>query len=98
MKEQKIQSDIVKYLESIGAYVVKVIKATRSGVPDIIACINGLFVAVEVKKKGGRVSSLQWHNIKRIQDKGGIAIVAYSVEDVEKIFKEGIDITGPDVK
>jgi len=33
--EQDIQRKIIKYLEAKGAYVVKVISASKSGVPDI---------------------------------------------------------------
>lgn len=88
MTEQKIQKDIVKYLESRGAYVVKVVKATKSGVPDVVACLNGLFIAIEVKKPGGKVSKLQEYNISKVRDSGGLAFVAYGVEDVKNYFEE----------
>ena len=86
--EQKIQSKIIKYLESIGAYIVKVIKATKAGVPDIIACLNGRFIALEVKTPKGRPSELQLYNIEKIQKAGGIAGVVRSVEDVKTLIKD----------
>ncbi len=67
----------------------------KAGVPDIIACINGYFVAIEIKRPGGVVSPLQQFNIDEIHRNGGVAFVAYSVEDVHKqlhalrVSKEG---------
>ena len=85
MKEQDIQRKIIKFLESQGAYVIKTISTNRSGVPDIIACYKGKFIAIEVKtpKTKNNVSELQKSHIKKIQEANGIAIVAWSVEQVE---------------
>lgn len=88
MTEQKTQTKIIKYLESIGAYVVKNISTSRNGVPDIIACYKGQFIAIEVKAKNGKSSKLQKYNIEKIKQAGGVAFVARSVEDV----KERIEI------
>jgi len=84
MTEQQIQSQILMYLNSINAYPVKVISATHSGIPDIIACLNGNFIAIEVKTETGIVSKLQEYNLNQIKAAGGIAFVARSVEDVKK--------------
>lgn len=87
MKEQDIQRGIIKYLISIGAYVVKIVVANRAGVPDIICCVDGRLVGIEVKKKGGVVSALQKYHIKQINDAGGLALVAYSVDDVKNAIQ-----------
>ena len=47
----------------------------KAGVPDFIACCNGVFLAVETKYAGGRLSAHQKIEIKNILDKGGIALV-----------------------
>lgn len=54
------------------------------GISDIIACsTTGQFVAIEVKKKGGKPpSSEQLDFIARVQANGGIGFVAYSLDDV----------------
>jgi len=90
MTEQQIQKKITTYLESLGAYTVKVISASRSGVPDILCCYQGYFIGIEVKKPTtlNTVSKLQEYNIKKIQQAEGYAIVASCVEDVEKLLKE----------
>jgi len=84
MKEQQLQSKIIKYLTALGAYVVKVITASKAGVPDIICCYKGQFIGIEVKVGYNKTSALQDYNLKAIEEAGGIGIVAYSVEDVSK--------------
>lgn len=49
----------------------------KSGIPDIIACINGFMVAVEVKASNGRPSELQKLNISRINKSGGLGVFLY---------------------
>ena len=85
MKEQDIQRSIIKYLEGRGYYVVKIVSASKRGVPDILACgPDGRFVAIEVKLPGKVPSKLQQFNLDRIREAGGIAFAATSVDDVKK--------------
>lgn len=85
MKEQDIQRKIIKYLESVGAYVVKVVASNKSGTPDILACYRGIFLAVEVKRPETKtnVSELQEYNIKKIKEAGGVAIVSWDLDAVK---------------
>lgn len=87
MKEQQIQTAIIKHLQSRGAWVCKIIKASKAGVPDVLACVDGRMVALEVKAPGGRVSELQEYNIEKIIGAGGLAGVVYSVADVEELLQ-----------
>ena len=90
MREQDYQAKIVKLIEARGGYVVKVITASKKGVPDIIACLDGKFLAVEVKtpRTMNNVSPLQTHNLKKINDAGGYAMVAWSVDRVEELLND----------
>lgn len=90
MKEQTIQHNIIKFLESKGHYVVKVIQASKAGVPDLLACINGRFVGLEVKKpdKVKNTSKLQVYNLEKIKESGGRGYIVSSVKEVEDILKE----------
>lgn len=54
-----------------------------SGIPDIIACVNGRFAAFEVKQPGGKLTALQEATIGKIHAAGGLACMATSVEDVQ---------------
>ena len=92
MKEQDYQKKIVKYLESRGAYVVKVVAASKKGVPDILACYNGNFLGIEVKTPTTRanVSQLQEYNLRQIDKAKGYSGVAVTVDDV-KILLDLLD-------
>jgi Holliday junction resolvase len=84
MTEQVIQSKIIKALEKEGAYVVKVVSASKKGVPDLLVCFEGRFMGVEVKRPSTKnnTSELQKYNLECITNSGGLAIVATCVEDV----------------
>ena len=86
MKEKTIERQIRNYLTRIGAWHIKTHgnMFSRAGTPDILACVNGRFVAIEVKRPGGVISELQKANIELIKKAGGVAFIAYSVEDVER--------------
>ena len=86
--EKKVQTEIIKYLKGEGYYVVKVVVANESGVPDILFCKNGKFCAIEVKATGKKnnVSELQKIHLQLINASGGKAIVADNLYDVIEEF------------
>ena len=88
MLEATIQSKIMDYLKSINAYPIKIVAATKSGNPDIICCLNGRFMAIEVKQPGKRPTELQSLKMDKIRAAGGVAFVACSIDDVEEKLKE----------
>ena len=59
-----------------------------AGIPDIIACINGRFVAFEVKTETGKVTKLQEITIQRIKEAKGKAFTVRSAAQVAAILKE----------
>lgn len=49
-----------------------------NGTPDLFCCINGRFVALELKAdETSRVSALQKYNIKKIEEAGGVGYIVY---------------------
>jgi hypothetical protein len=56
----------------------------KSGVPDIICCVNGMFLAIECKAEGGRTTALQDRELERIESAGGIPLVV-TPEHLEKL-------------
>lgn len=89
--EKRIENQIKRFLDSIGAWHIKTHgnMFSRAGTPDILACINGKFVAIEVKReKGGEVSTLQLAHIKLIQQAGGVAFVASGLEEAKAHLKK----------
>jgi hypothetical protein len=85
LREKELQAKVEKFLTDEGIYFVKYWGGgiyTRSGIPDLVCCVCGAFVGVELKAEGGRVSALQKYNIKKIADSGGMGFVIYP-EDFE---------------
>ncbi len=81
------QKDRIKqYLKSIGAWyaVVSMTGYGKGGTPDIIACIAGQFVAIEVKRPGKEPTERQWTRIYDIRNAGGRAIWG----DATKVISE----------
>ena len=90
MGTEKIYENKIKsYLKSIGAYFIKTHgdRFSKVGTPDILACVNGHFVAVEVKGEKGKPSELQLYHIEQIQKAGGYGIILYP-KDFEKFKKD----------
>lgn len=90
MSEKTIENEIKGYLDTIGAWHIKTHgnMFSKAGTPDLIACINGRFVAIEVKQPGGVVSALQKAHIKLIEQAGGVAFVSYSLEETKRDLKK----------
>ena len=89
MKGKQLQRKVIKYVEmAYGGYCVNVIKASKAGVPDLICCIDGIFHGFEVKGDGDRLTKLQEHNIRQINDWGGSAGVVRSLSDVDNIVSK----------
>lgn len=76
-QEKQFEQKIKNFLKSQNCYRVKYFGCgfSQAGVPDILACVNGHFLAIEVKAERGRVSELQRVNIERINKCGGVALV-----------------------
>ena len=77
--EKNFENKIKKFIENQGGWQVKFFanRMTRNGIPDILACINGYFVGIEVKSQTGKPSPLQLHHCSEIRKAGGFAFVVY---------------------
>lgn len=91
MLEKDIVAAILRYLKTLprcfawkehgGMY-------GTAGIPDIIACIDGRFVALEVKTPKGTLSKLQEVTLGRIHAANGCAHKVSSVAEVRQILRE----------
>ena len=64
----------------------------ETGVPDILACFEGLFFGIEIKSKesGDRYLSLgQYQFCNKIIDAGGRVLVARTPEDIDEWIENG---------
>ena len=75
--EGLVKEKITKLLKEYEVYYFMPIGGMYSkiGVPDVIGCLNGRFIAVEAKAGKGKTTALQDRELKRIKDAGGVSLV-----------------------
>lgn len=87
MLEKNVENKIKRWLQSKNIYYFKVHGSSfmQPGIPDIIACVNGCFVGIEVKNVGKLKNQSEQQKIheKLIKASGGIFILADSLEVVK---------------
>jgi len=94
--EGKVKAKVKKKLDEAKAYYF--MPATggygKSGVPDIVACVNGWFIGIECKAGTNKPTALQQNNLNDIKRSGGTALVINEnnineLEDLLIQIKEG---------
>lgn len=77
--EKTFENKVKEFIKQEGGWQVKFFanKMTKEGIPDILSCINGYFVGIEVKAKNGKPSDLQLYHCNKIRKSGGFAFVLY---------------------
>ena len=70
MTEQQIQTKIKKYAEGKGWIVIKTIKLSEAGYPDLFMFKAGKTIFIEVKKPGGVISPLQELRQRQLREQG----------------------------
>ena len=90
--ESKVKALVVKMLHKYGAYYF--FPAThgygRSGVPDIVSCVRGKFLAIECKAGKNTTTALQERELHNIRSAMGHAMVVNedNMELLEQVLKE----------
>ncbi len=90
--EGRIVARIKDYLAKQGACSFKIQGSEESfqevGIPDLLVCYRGRFIGIEVKMPGEEPTPKQLAVLRRIERAGGIALVAYSVLDVQRALSK----------
>jgi Holliday junction resolvase len=77
--EKRVKDKVVKVLKECGPNVYYFFPAThgygRSGVPDIVACVEGTFVGIECKAGKNKPTELQVRELEAIRRANGVAVV-----------------------
>lgn len=100
--EKKVETKIKKWLAKQGAWFIKAHghRFQRSGTSDLLCCLRGRFIAIEVKRAGiTEGTKLQEATLADIRKAGGIGFVADSLEVViEELTAHGVigDGEGPE--
>ena len=85
--ETSFRRRVIPSLKSLPNTVIfPVQQLAISGTPDLLLCINGHFVALELKKDSkARVTELQKYNLNRIVMAGGFSFVVFP-ENWQDVF------------
>jgi hypothetical protein len=90
-KEKYYENKLKAWLKHRGAWLLKYWGGgvyTRAGVPDLLVCYKGRFIAIEVKGDNGRISDAQRGEMAQIEAAGGVGIFYFpGMENaVDRIF------------
>lgn len=88
--ETKLQDNAIKYLKSKGIYHLNLYGDGFSGKgkPDLLACINGRFVAFELKVGSNAMQDDQKIHKRRIERSGGLHYSPYTLNEFINIVEE----------
>lgn len=71
-------SQVIPFLRSLkNTHRFAVQQVSINGTPDFLLCSNGVFIALELKSKGGKTSALQQYHLEEVTRCGGVSLVAY---------------------
>jgi len=82
MTEQRIQKKITDQLTNDGWFVIKLMKTSINGIPDLMALRNGTTKFIEVKKPGGIISEIQKYRIKQLRKQGFETVVMDGIDSI----------------
>jgi hypothetical protein len=87
VSEASIRAAIVQLLNLYGYAIVKHQTAHgQIGTPDVLGCVRGRMVAIEVKRPGRRPTDAQFGAMRRWQAAGALVGWACSVEDARQLL------------
>lgn len=73
------------YKKDTGSYIP--LPSGEKGISDIIGCLpDGRFLAIEVKCPGKNANKNQLDFLKKVWERGGVGLVARSLDDIIKLF------------
>ncbi|MCL1964923.1 MAG: VRR-NUC domain-containing protein [Firmicutes bacterium] len=90
MLEKDITNQIMRYLKTVpNCFCWKQHGGQfgTAGLPDIILCLNGRFVAFEVKTETGKLTKLQESTIQKIKAAKGEAFKVTSLQEVKETIQ-----------
>lgn len=91
--ESRLQRRIRKALvKSVGGFWWKVWGGPfqPAGLPDLCGCVNGRFIALEVKRPGEEPSPVQRKRMRDLRSVGAIVAVVTSAEEAIEFVREAL--------
>lgn len=91
--ERRVKKKVSKILDEFKVYYFSPVTGGygRSGVPDIVGCYKGKFIAIECKAGKGKTTALQDKNIDSIRKQRGRALVV-NEDNIQDVIQLLLDI------
>lgn len=90
--ESKVKKRVRDVLDKLGIYhfMPPANGFGRAGIPDIIGCMDGHFIAIECKAGNGKTTALQERELDRIHNAGGTTYIARedNIDELQQILWE----------
>ena len=90
--ESKVKKAVRTLLDDLGIYhfMPPANGFGRAGIPDIVACMDGHFIAIECKAGKGQTTALQDRELNAILNHGGTVYIAreHNLDDLKLLLKE----------
>ena len=90
--ESKVKKRVREILDKLGIYhfMPPANGFGRAGIPDIIACIDGHFIAIECKAGKGQTTALQDRELNAILNAGGTTYIAResNLDELQQLLRE----------
>lgn len=82
--ETYLQRSIKKIVRQRGGYIVKQHGSmiAEPGIPDLLGCYKGIFIAIECKELNNIPSSAQGIHCRQIKSANGFTMIAYNSQDI----------------
>lgn len=75
--ESQLQTKVLRDLRAMPfVWVEKISQIATRGTPDILGCVRGVFMAIELKRDSGNVTELQKAKLAAVFKAGGVSVVA----------------------
>mgnify|MGYP003151080129 FL=1 len=86
--QKKARLSLQAVFKDIPAYSLKMHgdRYMAPGIPDIIACINGIFIAIECKMWRGRPTEAQQLHLRDINRSGGVGVYLVWNKETNEYF------------
>jgi Holliday junction resolvase len=88
--ESKVKANVRKLLDELDIYhfMPPANGFGRAGIPDIVGCMDGHFIAIECKAGKGTTTALQDRELNAILNHGGTVFIARedNLEDLQQLL------------
>jgi len=89
MSETGLKNEVKAYLRKTygkKCWFYKTNDRFRVGIPDLLLCLEGRLIAIELKFGNNKATPMQLKTLRDIKKSGGLTGVCWSLEEVKEVI------------